>query len=490
MAGSLRYEIVIVDASSADHFGYENAITNGYYRNLEEVNDVEFTVVETKEKDQMYYTKKVKSPLEVAGSDFQYLYDRIDSCEKYWMNVYKRCEDGVERHVHRCFFNQLNIEYDLDSCVATIELQDSPIYECIRTNRGRKFNLFDYYTPTAQVQFYLGAPEVYRTMDFFYAVVAAISEMSCCSESACYVYTISEFFEWSHDILTDTYTIPLVQPTSNYANALAGYWPHISAKDDVKDPFASNPATVLEISFEDVETVMREIFNVYWIIEDPKYIRWEHYSWFARNVNYDATSATNFPLNKKKNKIKIDKQDFPTTEKFLSMEAGSEDFIGMPIEYPSDCSNGSTKERGTPQCTVDVEYIQNNPEKIDSLGFVLWDIVEIFPGTPLAPYFPVYATGYLSGAAFHNNRLSWGNVLFDLHLHGRPTTSGRINGNTETFLSPVYKKIQEDIIVENCCEDEFQKHESLVRTEIGDGAVEEAEINYNLGQITFKVKHE
>jgi len=64
-----------------------------------------------------------------------------------------------------------------------------------------------------------------------------------------------------------------------------------------------------------------------------------------------------------------------------------------------------------------------------------------------------------------------------------------MNNVAQTFLSKEPDIIQENIVTELCCEDDYEKWSSSVRTEIGDGIIDEADVNYSKELIKFKLRH-
>jgi hypothetical protein len=135
--------------------------------------------------------------------------------------------------------------------------------------------------------------------------------------------------------------------------------------------------------------------------------------------------------------------------------------------------------------TTDIIYIRNSPSAISTSGIVIVDVQN--SGGQMIPY---VVNGYLTGVPRYNGRLGISNLHNDLHKYNRPYLTGNMNGVGTAFLSPVYNKIQNDMIVKLCCTDDYQKYNSLVRTEIGDGIIDQAEVNFSKEQIKFKLKHE
>lgn len=468
-----RYEITAI----------QNGIQVGLPFDLAEVNDPEFIVTETRENGQFFYIKKIKSKLTLIKSDYQYFISKFGQCFKYYITVYKRCEN-TEVNVGRGYFSDIDLEINLDTCSMEVSLNDNSAYNCIKKNGGKQVDIF------AGVQtantFLEVTPQLYRTADWLLAILFINGQMNCCNDFGCYVSVRSDFFNWQPDGFGGTILVD-DQAFTNYVNpAQPNYYLRIAQKSDIKNPTASNPATKLLMSFQDVEKIMRDYFNCYWVLEGL-YIRWEHYSWFTRFMNYDATSATNFPLNEYKNKLKLDSEEIPSSEIWKFMEANGVDFVGTPLLYNPDCSNGEELERGFETLTTDTDFIISNPNKIDNNGFVLIDCFKV-NSTP--EWFVYSNVGQLSLGLTRNVRLSSANLQYDLHRYGRPLIVGTMNNLFQTFLSTEPNIIQEDIITQLCCTDDFEKWDSSVRTELGFGKIDEAEINYTKEQIKFKLRHD
>jgi len=473
-------------------FRYEIITTQGGGQilptfDLLNVNDPDFVITETIEKGKFYYIKKVKSKLNLIGSDFDFFYSKYRLCYKYYVRIYKECTDG-EKFILQCYFNDVDLEVDIDKCSMEVELTvDSP-YNCIKKKGGTKFDIFGGAQPLNTLLDI--SPTIYRSADWLVAILFINGQMQCCDEFGCYVSVKSDFFNWVEDGGGGT-TLVTDQAFTNYVNPLQpNYYLRIAQKSDIKNPTATNPATKLMMSFNDVEDIMKEIFNCFFIIEyigSFPYIRWEHYSWFVKNMNYDATTVTNFPFNEYKNKVKLDNTDFPTSELWKFMEANGIDFVGTTLTYSNDCTSGEQKDRGIELLTTDTEFIRLDPNSISNEGFVLIDCYEVIVNSLWSVY---TANGAITTALVRNVRLSNANIQYDLHRYGRPLLSGTMNNIFQTFLSTEPNIIQENIITQLCCTDDFEKWKSSVRTELGFGKIDEAEINYTKEQIKFKLRHD
>lgn len=483
------------------------------------LNDAEFIVSETEVEGQVYYKKKIKDKLKLGSSETTFFLNEISNCYKYYINIFKFC-NGSKKFIFRAQFSVNNISFDLDQCTCEIDLQNTSPYECLEKNRTL---LVDYLLETGsvevtqQVKLDNTFTETYRAEDLLRVVNVVLRKLYCRgfdgNVKADAINAVSDFFNWhkepgspndqnyktrSYIYDGDFLTGPgpgTITEITNYVNPSDDpYHIFIGLKSDAINPTASNPASKFKISFADIEEMLKEVFNVYWILESEICIRFEHFSWFVKNVNYDAITATNFPFNKNKNKFKINQDDFPASETWEFVDHSNTDFIGMPIKYPQ-CSNGKFETRGFNKLTTDIAYLYNkfagaDTDDLTREGFVLYDVYTTYTLPRTAPYYVVKVVGYISSVNQFNNRLSTGNFHVDLHKHNRPFDSGTMNNSATTFLSKVYKKEQENIVVKNCCVDENKPEESLVKTELGNGKIVEKEINYSKDTIKFKLKHD
>ena len=490
-----------------------------FIRDIYSIDNQDFIVTETKVDERLYYDKSIRNTIRIGKDDFNYFYNRIDDCVKFWCETYKKC-DGEEVLIAKSYFTLNNLVWDLDRCVADIDLKYGSIYPCIEDNKDKVW-LFGLTTPYSSgtigqltgfgriLKFSPANTESFISDDLFdlvRGVSVGIGE-NCPGfhngKPSGISYIISDFFNWvlspyyflgiqeTVSILSAQFSSdPLINslsPVPNYVNpGQDPYFIAVSSKSNMVTPNASNPQTYFEITFEQIEKMLIEVFNVYWVVENQYYLRFEHYSWFVRNVEYDSTTLTNFPYNANKRKFKIDSDKLPSKETWTFSNGNMDDFVGVPIIY-GQCSSRKEKNRGDTFISTDPGYLNSNTSITDLDGIVLWDLILDY--TINNQFNPVIAAGELSGINRYNGRLSIANLHEDLHKHNRPFIEGNMNNTPTTFLSPVYKKEQDNIVVKNCCADEVDKTFALVRTELGDGIITEAEVNYSKDIITFKTRH-
>ena len=259
-------------------------------------------------------------------------------------------------------------------------------------------------------------------------------------------------------------------------------------KSDFLNPDADESATIGEVTFEDLMNWLRTMFNAYWFIDGDNYLRIEHYSWFSRTATIDVTQPANFNrrINAGRKSYKFDKDTVPIREEFTWMEANSLDFLGLPIKYSGNCANKDRVDNyAVTNVTTDVAMMQNLPDQIDLEGFAIIAL------DPLDTTKIHKETGLLTGVVFNNAHLSWANLHYNYHRHGRPLISGNMNGADETFLS-AQRKMKGNIGIEYrgmCC-DTFNPLTDMVTTELGDGEVQKIEVRNSDEVYKFDLNYE
>ncbi len=371
----------------------------------------EFTVTEEQVEDQIYYRKTIKNQLQVGRPDFDLLYNELDDCVKYWVKIYKMC-DGVKTFLYRTYFNMNNVTFDVDNCRAEIDLQYASLYDCISENRSNIQNL---YLEESFEKFTFALdpilPSSFTFADLRRVTEQLIGGMDCAGYENDQLYSawfpISDFFNWQRDLflgpnapltasLIENYVLagsvgPLT-PIPNYVNIGADvYNIGIALKTNMVDPAASNPGTTFTLSFADIEKILKDVFNVYWCLvpnetstqtsgmsgpfQVANYIRFEHYSWFLKSVNYNAIDSTNFPMNRGKNKFAVNSNDYPFSEEWTFQDSIEDDFVGFPIIYGTCIGENKKIKRENLNFTLDGDNLINNPTyPFNTDGFFLVDI--------------------------------------------------------------------------------------------------------------------
>jgi len=318
----------------------------------------------------------------------------------------------------------------------------------------------------------------------------------------------------------------IIAPKSNINNISASQW---------EEDFAIvlNPTTGLlegfansnKITFADLEKFWATTFNAYWFIDTDGSMRVEHISWFINNSHlYDSTSPTNMKYNIAKRKYEYDKNDLPNTESFKFSQ--NRDILNggiidpysnknNEIFYDSICVNNedgvNIKEYELPKFVTDIGAIHSDvirPGIYDKKGgfmsqvyFSALSATYAGSGVGGGPLLLAWTRATIendsltlsaSPSNYENGHIQWANLIRRYLKDNRILSVGKNGTDTINFTSRVVKsKKQKDIIIENCCEDEeFIPELALVRTELGDGSIEEAVYSTKNNTIKMIIRHD
>jgi hypothetical protein len=325
-------------------------------------------------------------------------------------------------------------------------------------------------------------------------VVDEIAQFTCPTING----VISDFFDWNAAEDTPGYS-PGINYVTGLSNKLTGI--HISQKSDIIDPNASQPATVGELTFNELMQMFAVTFNAFWFIEGTK-LRIEHISAYQYNLTLDLTTGTYATMLYGKNIYEYLTERRPRVEKFKFMEAFNQDFVGKDIEYFVDCivptigrpRGGNSAEQSllrenqitydAGRFTTDLKHIEDNPGDINKDGFVLICTVDDGAGNLSVDY----EAGLLSGNLMQNGHLAWANLHHAYHRHNRVLLSGNMNGTLTTFLSAQNTKQQKNVDIYGCCSFDLNGTD-LVKTEIGFGEVDEYTENLFTNRVTLTLNY-
>jgi hypothetical protein len=273
--------------------------------------------------------------------------------------------------------------------------------------------------------------------------------------------TCSSTYDLISDFLTSS-TNPVTGISSKTNNIF------LVQKSDAKKPSSSNPATIGNMSFEQMMNNLYSMFQLWWYIDDSDNIVIVHQSEIENNPGINITVSPYIAMTAHKKSIDFDKGLLYRFEKWTFMESKNEDFIGMPIEYAELCtikdSNNKTKSYEVDSFTTDLAFIQTGFDKISDEGFLV-------VAADSSNYI-INEAGEISGLTQINGHLSLANLHNNYWRHNRILSTGLMNGAQEIFLSTQkIRKLQEQQIV--YC-GEFDPMEQ-VTTELGNANVNEAE---------------
>jgi hypothetical protein len=315
----------------------------------------------------------------------------------------------------------------------------------------------------------------------------------------------------------------LFMPKSNSNNSFADTWENQTiASDDGSGGYIYNTNSN-KLTFEDIELIWATVFNAYWFIDTDGCMRVEHISWFNNNAHlYDSTNALNNHLNIANRKFKFSKDKLSNKEIFLfsanrdrlngNVDTGF-DNQNNEIFYESICLNNKSKDEKTysvSKVTTDITGIDSannsfSAEFYDTKGIFLCTI-DLAAPTFIVPH---ASNPYNQGVTvatcqsetlkntsdlitYENGHLQWANLIRTYLLDKRILPIGKNGLEYINFTARTVKtKEQENIKLIQCCDAEaFDPTQGTIRTELGDGIIEEAEYNTKTNIIKIKALHD
>jgi len=276
----------------------------------------------------------------------------------------------------------------------------------------------------------------------------------------------------------------------------------IAQKSDTITVDATEQATKGMLSFNELMTILYNMFNAWWYIDSAGDFRIEHASFFAKVLGaIDLNNAAY--INKytqnlwifRTNKYSFTKEKMPGLERWTFMEQNYEDFIGEPITYDRILSNTRIeqieKEYHISNVTTDILYIYHAAVllvpildgPISTDGFTImqcsWDDPD---------YRLDNEPGMLSGVSFPNNHLSVANLQNRYWRHERVLIEGTMNREDEIFDSAIRTKKQIPIEFPLCC-DNFDELK-LIKTQIGNGEIIAAKFYILTGMMEIELLYD
>ena len=297
----------------------------------------------------------------------------------------------------------------------------------------------------------------------------------------CSLTIVSDFFGINPDATAPS-NVPYTEAAENLQSFI------LFQKSDVKNPTASNPATIGKTSFKKLMEVLRVMFNVQFRISGTE-LRIEHVSYFSRPSGLDLTAPPYAGYILGKTSTTYDNTDAAKSERWLWMETVSPMFTCIPIRYDEQCLLSDAQEEQThpaEDMNSDVLYIQSQPERIDDKGFV--PVAAYFDGSS---YYLVQETNLVDSNLYPNSHMAWANLLAHYHTYDRLYETGTLNGTLTTFNSSRRRKIGEeiDIILSSASYWSLFDVGDLLETSIGQGEATKASYSTLECRLSLQIRY-
>lgn len=172
----------------------------------------------------------------------------------------------------------------------------------------------------------------------------------------------------------------------------------VAPKSNLLSVNYDKPAQIAKTSLQSVFNMLRDVYQLYWFIDNDKRLRIEHLQWFLNGGSYKGVGSVSLDLTKIYNprvrlpwsfgtaKWNYDKGDLPDRYEFEWPEDAGVVFNGYPIEVKAPFVTDGKKEQVTVgSFMADIDTMLYNSGSVSSEGFVLLAAnTRLFNGTQSA----------------------------------------------------------------------------------------------------------
>lgn len=262
----------------------------------------------------------------------------------------------------------------------------------------------------------------------------------------------------------------------NYGEARTFRYLTLHHASNIKDPTTDSPARQWNLSLKTLLEALREMFQVYWYIDDSGRFRIEHISHpdFQQTANVQNLNLIEQgAFTRRKNRYEYTKDEMPSRDHWQQpIELANTDFKGVDIIYlqePTNAREESNVRQHTITLMSDLETANNSPTDISNDGYFLIDShYGINDATPYNGLVVNEDFGKLSGEKLKNAALSIANLQYYFWKHERPLLYGTMNNAETTFFTKINTIIQEPLKLPICYDLNFY---DPVTTEMGTGKI-------------------
>lgn len=282
---------------------------------------------------------------------------------------------------------------------------------------------------------------------------------------------------------------------SPMAEWTAGWSLNFTAKSNVVKLGAGSPATKVPCSLNTVFTFLRKALNIAWSIENiggAPILRLEHISYYKNGGSYqdaavigeDLTQVINTRNGKPwafgQNQYSFEKYQMPEFVKWAWMDESDQLFDGSGFKCLSKYVNkGRTEDNNVSNVTTNIAKMVMQPDKfsLDGLAVILT------AANDKTIYY--YFTREIGGNwRVPNGQLSMWNLQQTLLLYDAPCETIEVSGNVHNDVDYVRTKTNEVTYPANDADPQ-----KLIKTNVGEGAVDTLTINIVNQSVKAKLKY-
>lgn len=275
---------------------------------------------------------------------------------------------------------------DITSFVAEAEFTDIVTEYGIADNDGyfKKYNGGDYYYRPINISEWclhsMWARPVANGLDDYNKEV----EIRDCYTLPSVIYRLMKKADISLNFIDNASKSAFLFGSDNHITENAFYL-LLTPRSNIISSYYDTPALNAPITFQNVLSMLKNLYKVYWFIDENNYLRFEHISYFDNGYSYtegepgllvdlESHLHTNTKENKcfGQNKIKYEKAEMPEQYKFSFDDSQTIPFDGYPIKCTEAyVSKGQFDEKAISKFDTDVDMILATPSEFSKEGFVL-----------------------------------------------------------------------------------------------------------------------
>lgn len=263
----------------------------------------------------------------------------------------------------------------------------------------------------------------------------------------------------------------------------------VHAISDVKDPTATEPATLEEITLKEIlESYINAKLNCFWRVdENTRRLIIEHYNDLNNQGVFDLTALQNGKFTKLKNKYDYDLTDIPRAEEFPSLDFAI-DFTGVDINYNNDCAEG-VKAYNTSKFFSEVESINTNSVNYGNDGLVMITPDSLAPKESGLQQGERSENGAITGDYYPNVPQGMANLHEKFWKYYRPFPQGEMNFVGQPFSKLRPDKQLEEITIPINCFFFFAPYQRFIGNSFTQGQLQSSSFNFKTGLITLKINY-
>jgi hypothetical protein len=250
----------------------------------------ETSIVVERDENQLYFRHKFNGQIRLGGDAYRAMEVMLVSgtCDECSVSLYYN-----EVIFWEGKFSLSEGEYDMDRCIFSFTPIPNDNYDQVIQSADRQFNLMELDTArTVKYNKTEGGTGSYLNCRRIDEVLTTL------------VPLLNPDLTFSSEFLTAA-----INPVTDVANIYRNVF--IAQKSDIKRPNASEPVRTALITFNELAGILRDMLNVYWVIEG-NVLKFEHASYFESE---DVVNIKGLTITQNRNFVKYDinkryKEDF------------------------------------------------------------------------------------------------------------------------------------------------------------------------------------